>query len=79
MVLLLGEMYEQGMHWLRPGTTHHTRQMSQILYPAKVFLFSDQVGCRKNVFDKLESLLNHNALLYNVREKVTELIFWFFW
>ena len=26
MLLLLGEMPEQeGMHWLRPGTTHHAR------------------------------------------------------
>src|SRR6218665_1780512 len=38
--------------------------MPPIVYPAKMFSFSDQVGYSKNVADKLESLCNSNALLY---------------
>src|SRR6218665_496339 len=58
MLLLLGEMPDQNMHWLRPGATHHAR------YPTKMVPFSDQVDYSKDIVDKLESLCRCKAMLY---------------
>src|SRR6218665_584771 len=38
--------------------------MPPILYPAKMFSFSNQMSYSKNVVDTLESLCRSNALLY---------------
>src|SRR6218665_935878 len=52
MLLLLEEMPEQNVYWLRSGATHHAR------YPAKMFPFSNQVGYSKDMVDAYNNLFN---------------------
>ena len=64
MLVILGETPELGSHWLHPGATHHAGWMPSILYPAKMFAFSEQAGYDTSMVEKLEALCMFNSLLY---------------
>ena len=62
MLVLLAETPERGIHWRKPGSFHHVRWMSTIIYLAKVYLFSEQMEYVKEIVSKLESKCLFNAL-----------------
>ena len=44
VLILLGEIPERGLHWMKPGAVLHAQWIPNILYPAKMFAFSAHVG-----------------------------------
>ena len=64
MLMILRETPERGSQWMHPGATHHARWMPSILFPAKMFAFSEQAGYDSSMIEKLEALCMFNSLFY---------------
>ncbi|KAK6190395.1 hypothetical protein SNE40_002275 [Patella caerulea] len=63
-LVMLGAIDAETYTWHRPGTFHHARWMSHLLYVPKMLSFADECGYDTDMVEKLSVFVLYTSLFY---------------